>query len=715
MTKNNMKPSPTTSAPKTSPIGTNQVAANQATTSSSLTIVQRGRRRFRRVVRRFDDYSACIVLALAAGTMLSAFIGVIWGGPSKASDAKAKLEATVRETTLLDWFRNALNWFTDALYEAVQVILLNMETHVDEFNVFIGMARVGAVCLAIMVGLEGIRRLFKSSFEYLKISLFGDNMVFIAGLGRIGLEVARNRVANNDFVVALELADANHWTDQAKEDGVLVKHGDVNNNAVLETVVAKNPREYFLVTGNDQININALARIRSLRCELEAEQSGSTRPGVCYVHIDDAALYKTLCRSLAEQQKAGISDKGLTVHYFNICHETACELIVEDLTALRPKDSDQVALYIVFGFEQMGQAMVKELVEFAHFENQKRPRILALSKDQEVDADRCLARWPRMSPRFVHDSLSAVMFESASDNWFNRSARPLPEFQIADERAVEYAANVHFCKLDDYGTLSQSDVASIVALATAEHICPVVLFCYEEDDVNFKMATEFCDLLSDFHGINRFQNDGSRTIPCRVFLPRSRALREVLKGSPESRFLSPFGSVAEGLTRAQDTLVEELGMVYAWAYDKHSALTNAKKDNNKTPAEIAEIAARRFNRQQYIATWHGKEFWDRYSNCAAAEHAWIKLKILELDVNALAKLTTQTFSHEDKSLIAYIEHNRWLAERLLMGWSYGERSDSPPRRLSICPKSTLSQDELEKDFAQIQAMCAYFIDTKSST
>ncbi len=651
--------------------------------SQQLSIPQRFRRSFRWYQRVFDDNSACIVLALAAVTAFSAFLGIAFGTPKQTPDA----DTDVTPPTFL-------NWATDALYEAAQVIFLNMEAHKNEFNFFIGLARFGAVCLAILVATEGIRRLFKSSFEHLRISFWGNEMVFIAGLGRIGLEVARDRVANNDFVVALEKNDPNHWTTQAEDDGILVKHGDVNHAALLETIVAKNPREVFLVTGDDQTNINALARLRSLRREREQNRPGSVGPGVCYVHIDDAVLYSTLCRTLAEQQQAGISDEGLAVHYFNICHETACELIVKDLTTLRPSAHDEVALYVVFGFEQMGQAMVKELAEFAHFENQRRARILVLTKMPSEDADRCLARWPRMSPRFVHEQLSAVTFETACDEWGNRSVRVLPEYQIEDERAIEHAANVHFCKLGDHGVLSQSDVAAIVSLATAEGVCPVALFCHEDDDVNFKMASEFNDLLSDFHKINRIQDENCQTIPCRVFLPRSRALRNVSIEPREARFLRPFGSVSEGISRAQDTLVEELGMVFAWAYDKH-----AKKHNDA-----------RFDFKKYLPEWRGKPYWDRYSNCAAAEHAWIKMQILDVEPSELTGIDPTKFSREKKALIAYVEHNRWLAERLLMGWSYGERSDNPPRRTSMCTKGELSADELEKDFAQIQAMCEYLIE-----
>ncbi len=183
----------------------------------------------------------------------------------------------------------------------------------------------------------------------------------------------------------------------------------------------------------------------------------------------------------------------------------------------------------------------------------------------------------------------------------------------------------------------------------------------------------------------------------------------MLNQSNEAQYFRPFGSVTEAIHRAENSLIEQLGMVYAWAYDKHAELAAAKKDN-KSADEIAAIKAKRFNQRDYLQLWHEKEYWDRYSSCSAAEHAWVKLQILGLEPNDVAGINPETFSQASKALIAYIEHNRWMAERLLMGWSYGERSDSPPRRPSLCPKGELSADELEKDFAQIQAMCEYFVE-----
>jgi len=72
------------------------------------------------------------------------------------------------------------------------------------------------------------------------------------------------------------------------------------------------------------------------------------------------------------------------------------------------------------------------------------------------------------------------------------------------------------------------------------------------------------------------------------------------------------------------------------------------------------------------------------------------------------KVDFSQISSEKKAILAVVEHNRWMAERLLLGWSYGQRSDQPPKRGSLCSKRDLPQDELEKDFEQISAIIQHF-------
>lgn len=54
-----------------------------------------------------------------------------------------------------------------------------------------------------------------------------------------------------------------------------------------------------------------------------------------------------------------------------------------------------------------------------------------------------------------------------------------------------------------------------------------------------------------------------------------------------------------------------------------------------------------------------------------------------------------------------MEHNRWLAERLLKGWTFGERDNARKRRLSIVDCDNLKSDEPARDRDQIDRIIDY--------
>lgn len=97
--------------------------------------------------------------------------------------------------------------------------------------------------------------------------------------------------------------------------------------------------------------------------------------------------------------------------------------------------------------------------------------------------------------------------------------------------------------------------------------------------------------------------------------------------------------------------------------------------------------------------------WERRSNLAAAGHLSVKLAAVGLRVvkrgSGNEALDVFALPPESRTLLAMIEHNRWLADRLVSGWQFGERSDEHKLRSAIVDWSHLSTEEADKDYAQI--------------
>jgi hypothetical protein len=126
-------------------------------------------------------------------------------------------------------------------------------------------------------------------------------------------------------------------------------------------------------------------------------------------------------------------------------------------------------------------------------------------------------------------------------------------------------------------------------------------------------------------------------------------------------------------------------------------------------------------RGKYLTEWRKKTFWEQHSNLTAAEHAWIKVQMLgwEKVTDEMSPRSPRTTSADfgqiedsQKILMAKVEHNRWMAERLLLGWSFGQRHEQPPLRTSLVPSEKLDHNELKKDFQQINTVIRYFLDRR---
>jgi hypothetical protein len=132
---------------------------------------------------------------------------------------------------------------------------------------------------------------------------------------------------------------------------------------------------------------------------------------------------------------------------------------------------------------------------------------------------------------------------------------------------------------------------------------------------------------------------------------------------------------------------------------------------------IAQAIHRDYFRQQHsspgrqMPSWEDLAAWERSSNIAAALHINAKLAVLGLRLvpKGSARVSTadlpsvESVPQDLRESIAITEHNRWMAERLLAGWSLGVRAKPEnKRRHQFVPWEMLSKSiEQEKDRSQV--------------
>ena len=680
-------------------------------------------RRFERALKWLDGRKAILIPASGFLALFSGAIGVCvqkWSASFQGASG--------------EWFDllcRSMNLLTICLYEAVQVPIMNLSVPPEESNFWIGLARIAGTAFFGLIAVEAIRKLFHRSFDELKLYFKKNEVSLISGLGRLGVAIAKEEGQQGKRVIVQERDEHNWHRTMAEEAGCMVFQEDAKDEESLRRHIARRPTSIHLVTGDDLVNLNALESIRKIRKEYQHRHQKSAGKCACYIHIERPLMHHAYNLALLQANRQMDDDPELNLQVFNIHHETACQLIIDELTPIRPRTTDEVALYVVVGFGQMGMAMVKELVEFAYFENLKRSRILVLGSDPEQDYRKCISQWPRMAPREVHSKLSEVVFHPDRDSWESQAARPEIDQGVAiDPKAVQYAANVRFCQLQSKDGFSIDEVKELVRLCGNPGVCPVVLFCHDDDTDNFRGAAKLENLLQDQHGINQPSDDRggpNQAIPIYCFLPDSPPLRRTLKmalsGNPDA--IRSFGEVEHGMRRAHDAIADEVALEIARNYDFKNwsdaelERRKAKAIANNQPANAVQTPTKEewefFPLNQYRSYYLHKPFWEQVSNLNAAEHKRVTIQTLGWKMastrneHATHPVQFDQVSDHQKIVAAKMEHHRWMAERLLMGWSYSpQRSDHPPTRPSICARKHLTEVDWVKDYKQIDAALKYF-------
>ena len=172
------------------------------------------------------------------------------------------------------------------------------------------------------------------------------------------------------------------------------------------------------------------------------------------------------------------------------------------------------------------------------------------------------------------------------------------------------------------------------------------------------------------------------------------------------------------MRRAHDAVVDEVALEIARNYDfKNWSDTELERREaaaiaNDQPAATVQPPTEEewefFPMKEYRRHYLQKPFWEQVSNLHAAEHKYVTVQMMGLNIKTSKMedgipVDFSQIGNNEKTVAAKMEHHRWMAERLLMGWSYSpQRSDHPPTRPSMCARKHLTDKDWLKDYEQIE-------------
>lgn len=535
-------------------------------------------------------------------------------------------------------------------------------------------------------------------------------------------------------IVVIEPDAENDHVEWVRRLGGLVVIGDATRPEVLVAAKVRSASEIFLVMGRDETNIEAAIEMRDLfRKAVRDKRSRQrwlrksrvvrrlfwlTRPVrrlwerlcfwrrpselKCHLHILNRDL-----ASIVRIQSKDIEDecRTLRMEVFNALERTARRLIEEMVRLevghgdgcrmLRPTSRNEVSHFVILGFDEFGQTLALQLAEQAHFENLKRLRMTILDQDIRTKAKRFQARYPRFAPETA--GLDPWEFDPAADNWESKLLRPAPLACSDDPDAVEYVANARFEEM--YDEITDDEFIAKLRFAferppdappDVPQVLPAILVCFAEDGKNFALAERLREKL---------RVEGLLDWPIFVWIPEQQELSKLLinqaelpewsrpKSAEEMKGpLIPFGQCSRSTSYQEithswsDWLARHILLVWDQAYSPQpdpewkKLLVSFQQAEQGVPPQLPdfqkvdELSLDRWADEKREAM--------RASNRSAAINTVVKLAVLGREIVDEGRATTPVttpieVSPEEYQILWQIEHNRWLAERLLGGWRYG--------------------------------------------
>jgi hypothetical protein len=214
----------------------------------------------------------------------------------------------------------------------------------------------------------------------------------------------------------------------------------------------------------------------------------------------------------------------------------------------------------------------------------------------------------------------------------------------------------------------------------------------DQDRENFETAVRLRRLLENESATAQ----AGQAVPVFVWLPGQPALAGCLR---EETGIVPFGECRTSASYQEITqpLREKLGQAFHAEHERH----------NLAPSPNPHPESWKSTRDDY-----GE------SSRAAADHALIKLAAIgktlqhaRSDSKNTAQLVTPDSPEETR--LAQMEHNRWLAERLMTDWRYAATGEDQvaidakkEQRLNqtMTPWENLSEYERDKDVRQVRVV-----------
>jgi hypothetical protein len=468
----------------------------------------------------------------------------------------------------------------------------------------------------------------------------------ICGCGAKGSSLAAELLLERGSKIVLIDSVESSDIQSLRRQGVIVCIGDGTNPSTMQQVGLARASRLVCIAGDDRTNIGiALAVADSM------PQERKTDPIEIFVHVADVARRNILQRSQLLDLK---SDPRHRIRLFN-CHANRARLALKE----NPLEWDESRglcdeVHLVVGMlGQLEKAVIVHAAQIGQFRNGSKVNVHLVSVRAKSDEAVLLKEYPGF--RKCADLVS-IQIEEADD--------------FVDAIAQESMS------------WSRESLVTVLSGGSAESALSDALLLGE-----------------------RLKN----CLPLRVLLdaPSNSGIRNLVAKNKQLaswvRFLPELNkSVGRDAVFQESLDIVAKNIHQTWKRQTDEKIRKAELEGN-----LEEAAGHRA--KETYREWDDLTEEQKDGNRLAADHIPVKIRSIGLDPGNRGEVVKEwsRISLERLDMLSRMEHERWAAPLLLVGWKAGIRDENKRFHPNLVPYDKLGAKTKEYDIHQVQNVAKY--------
>lgn len=521
--------------------------------------------------------------------------------------------------------------FWSKLYFCLQLFVFNNQFNADPIPVLLNIGRFFSPFLlaGTIVKLFFSTLIVKLNELYIRYRVHG-HLVF-CGLGTKSYLLIKDYLSKiSDLqVVVIEQNRENQYINEIRNNRVRFILGCADDPVILEKANIYTASTIFALTDIDKTNIGIVHKVVEL-----FENKKINKPVKIILHISDH-FNMNIFKEFQER-----NFNNIDFHAFNIYQKIASVVVNKncpDQFASYSSTDDPRCHILIHGANKLGDELIKESIQLYHFANTSKIRITVVDHVISEKAAEFSLKYPSL------DYIAEVEFITSDELFVNDTYRDLADISLCYITGETESQSFEIAKR--YRQLFVKNKIKLLNIADEKGIQDKSLLIYPRIVILMPRDPDILSLFKNTSAVSDY-----------LRLDRFSFYEHVCKKEIIADDLNMIDNIAMQIHNIYRGL-KEAELMRSW-----EKLTDREKDFNRYPARHLAVKLRYLKALLVSADQAGEEF-------------------------DLGNIT----AHE-RFILAKMEHNRWIAEKLLAGYVPFEEIENPDLQSKLKSHLSLHKD-----------------------